>query len=246
MIDIHCHFLPGIDDGPATMAEAVELARFAVADGITHSIVTPHIHPGRWENDSNTIRASVAAFRDALQKNGVGLKISFAAEVRLTDFIFKQLELLQLPFLGFENGYSLLLLEFPHGHIIPGSDRLVTWLIRQKVRPVIAHPERNKSVMRDPMLLNAFLNAGCLLQVTAGSLTGNFGSSAQAVAMQLLDREQISFVASDAHNIKARPPLLSKAFKLVSKIKGADMAYRLFEGNQLAFMQETAAEQNHA
>ena len=240
MIDIHCHFLPGIDDGPDTMAEAVALARVAVADGITHSIVTPHIHPGRWENDVNSIRASVAGFKQALQAEGVPLKISFAAEVRLTDFIFKQLELLHLPFMGTLAGYSLLLLEFPHGHLIPGTNQLTQWLMKKKIRPVLAHPERNKSIMRDPDLLKPLLQTGCLLQVTAGSLTGQFGSKAQKVALQLLEQDHISFVATDAHNIKARPPILSEAHALVSRLKGVQYADRLFAGNQLEFLADSA------
>jgi len=236
MIDIHCHFLPGIDDGPDTMAEAVALGRIAYDDGITHSIVTPHIHPGRWENDAVSIRGHVAAYKQALQDAGVPLRISFAAEVRLTDFIFKQLEMLQLPFLGKLDGYSLMLLEFPHSHLIPGADQLAGWLIKKQIRPVIAHPERNKSVMRDPELLNPFLRIGCLLQVTAGSLTGKFGSKSEGVALQLLAEDKISFVATDAHNIKARPPILSEAFVLVSRLKGAEYAGRLFGGNQQAFL----------
>ncbi|MES2606901.1 MAG: CpsB/CapC family capsule biosynthesis tyrosine phosphatase [Pseudomonadota bacterium] len=246
MIDIHCHFLPGIDDGPASMEEAVALARLAVEDGITCSFVTPHIHPGRWENETKTITRQVMLYREQLRLHQVQLDVRFAAEVRLTDFIFKQLELLQLPFLGVLDGFSLMLLEFPHGHLIPGSGQLVEWLVRQKIRPIIAHPERNKAVMRTPAALQPFLQAGCLLQVTAGSLTGLFGEGAQQVALQLLEQDQISFIATDAHNVKRRPPVLSEAFALVSKLKGQARAEQLFEGNQRAFMQPAAESAFHA
>ena len=236
MIDIHCHFLPGIDDGPATMDEAVELASIAVQDGITCSIVTPHIHPGRWENETSGIRTHVAGFRQQLQARGVALDVRFAAEVRLTDFIFRQLELLQLPFLGEVDGYSLLLLEFPHGHLIPGAEQLAGWLMKKRIRPVIAHPERNKAVMRDVAALSPLLKTGCWLQVTAGSLTGKFGEPAQKVALQLLDADRITFVATDAHNVRHRPPILSEAFDLVRSRKGRETAERLFGGNQLAML----------
>ncbi|HTQ98853.1 MAG TPA: CpsB/CapC family capsule biosynthesis tyrosine phosphatase [Candidatus Acidoferrum sp.] len=234
MIDIHCHFLPGIDDGPDTMDEAVSLARMAWKDGITHSILTPHIHPGRWENEKNSIRRHYENFRKALVDNAVPLAISFAAEVRLTDIIFQQLESQQLPFLGNDGEYELMLLEFPHGHIIPGSGQFTKWLLKRGVRPVIAHPERNKSVMRDMAVLDQFLEVGCLLQVTAGSLTGKFGAKAEEVALQLLDADRITFVATDAHNLDARPPVLSEAYKLVVERKGAEHARKLFEGNQRA------------
>lgn len=236
MIDIHCHFLPGIDDGPVTMDEAVELARTAVADGITFSMLTPHIHPGRWDNDAAGIRAAVATFSAAVREAAVPLEIGFAAEVRLTDLIFSQLEALQLPFLGEQDGYSLLLLEFPHSHLIPGSERFVQWLLQRGVRPVLAHPERNKAIMRDPALIEPFIEAGCLLQVTAASLTGRFGAPAEQVALQLLDADRISFVASDAHNLRARPPVLSEAFALVGARKGSAVAEQLFGGNQRAFL----------
>jgi protein-tyrosine phosphatase len=241
MIDIHCHFLPGIDDGPATMDEAVELARLAVQDGITCSIATPHIHPGRWENETAVIHKHLAGFRHELQLRGIGLDMRFAAEVRITDFIFRQLELLQLPFLGAVDGYSLLLLEFPHGHLIPGADQLAGWLMNKRIRPVIAHPERNKAVMRDVSALSPLLRAGCWLQVTAGSLTGKFGGPAQQVALQLLDQDRITFVATDAHNVRHRPPILSDAFELVSSLKGSATAERLFRDNQLAMLSGQAA-----
>ena len=235
MIDIHCHFLPGVDDGPATMEEAVALAKAAVADGIACSIVTPHIHPGRGENDAESIHQQVAVYRAELSDKGVALEIRYAAEVRLTDYIFRQLELLQVPYLGQLEGYSLLLLEFPQGHIIPGSEQLVAWLLKQRVRPVLAHPERNKAVMRDPGLLQPFIQLGCLLQVTAGSLVGKFGDAARKVALQLLEQDRITYIATDAHNLKHRPPVLSEAFAMVSKIKGEPTARRLFRDNQAAF-----------
>ena len=236
MIDIHCHFLPGIDDGPATMEEAVELARIASNDGITLSILTPHIHPGRWENDRLIIGSALTAFRTALQTAGIALELGFAAEVRLTDLIFKQLEAGRIPFLGKLNTCDLLLLEFPHGHMIPGSEQLARWLIDRGICPVIAHPERNRAIMRDRDLLNPLLEAGCLLQITAGSLTGKFGSGAQQIALQLLDEDVVSFVASDAHNTKARPPILSEAYALVCERKSADVAQALFGENARAFL----------
>jgi|Laugrespbdmm15sn_2_1035079.scaffolds.fasta_scaffold38915_2 protein-tyrosine phosphatase len=236
MIDIHCHFLPGIDDGPSTMDEAAALAQVALADGITYSIVTPHVHPGRWDNDAATIIQAVTDFRKELLARNIPLEIGFAAEVRLTDLIFGQLAALQLPFLGKVAGFSLLLLEFPHGQLIPGSNLLVDWLIKRGIRPVIAHPERNKAIMRDYMLLEPFVDAGCLLQVTAGSLTGAFGAAAETVALRLLDEDRITYVATDAHNMRARRPVLSEAFALVSARKGATTAARLFEDNQRVFL----------
>lgn len=245
MIDIHCHLLPGLDDGAATLDDALALARVAVADGITCSVLTPHIHPGRWENEAKGISRATEAFALALEQNDIPLQLRFAAEVRLTDLIFGQLEAQALPFLGVHEGESLLLLEFPHGQLIPGSDQLVNWLRRRAIRPVLAHPERNKSIMRNPELLQPFVAAGCLLQVTATSLTGGFGEAAERVALRLLDAGQITFVASDGHNLKSRPPQLSRARALVAARTGDAMAQQLFEGNQRKYLHLEAEEAVH-
>lgn len=245
MIDIHCHLLPGLDDGAATLDEGLALARVAVADGISCCVLTPHIHPGRWENEAAGIARATQDFARALQQHGIPLQVRHAAEVRLTDLIFGQLEARTLPFLGEYDGESLLLLEFPHGHLIPGSDRLVTWLRRRNIRPVLAHPERNKSIMRNPELLQPFIDAGCLLQVTGAALTGGFGAAAERVALQLLDDGQITFVASDAHNLKSRPPQLAGARALVAARKGEALAQQLFEDNQRRYLQMEEAEALH-
>ena len=227
MIDLHCHLLPGIDDGPATPAEALALCRIAVADGITHAIVTPHIHPGRWPNTKKTIARDCAGLQRALHKRDIPLQVGFAAEVRLSDAVLQQVENDEIPFYGEVEGYRVMLLEFPHGHIIPGSDKLVHWLLKRKIRPLIAHPERNKQVMKDPTQLQPFIDAGCWLQVTAGSVLGDFGEKAQTIARHLLEANQVTVVASDGHNTRARKPVLSQAFEHIAEHYGEARARRL-------------------
>jgi protein-tyrosine phosphatase len=236
MIDIHCHFLPGIDDGAETTEEAVDLAKAAVADGITHSIVTPHIHPGRWENSMAIIQNATSLLQAELNKREIPLTLSAGAEVRLTDLLIKQIQEEQLPFLGSLNGCKLLLMEFPHAQLIPGALGLMRWLLQRGIRPVIAHPERNKAIMRNPAVLDEYLEVGCLLQVTAGALTGHFGGTAEQVALQFLDQDKISFVASDAHNLQYRPPVLSQAYKLITQRRGEDVALALCKNNQRALL----------
>lgn len=229
MIDLHCHLLPGIDDGPATPAEALALCRIAVADGITHAIVTPHIHPGRWPNTKNSIARDCARLQRALRKRDIPLQVGFAAEVRLTDQIMTQVEANEIPFYGEVGGYQVMLLEFPHGHIIPGSDKLVQWLLARKIRPLIAHPERNKQVMKDPAQLTPFIEAGCWLQLTAGAVIGGFGERAREVARLLLEDDVVQVIASDGHNANARPPRLRKAFDSISHDYGEARARRLMQ-----------------
>ncbi len=149
MIDLHCHLLPGIDDGPVTLASALQLATLAVANGITHAVVTPHVNPGRYENTAPSIASVFEAFQTELTAQGINLKLGMAGEVRICPEIPPMLEQGLIPFLGEWEGKKVLLLELPHSHVPPGSDKLVQWLLDRDIQPMIAHPERNKDVMRD-------------------------------------------------------------------------------------------------
>ena len=227
MIDLHCHLLAGIDDGPDTLEQSLELCRIAVAEGTTHAVVTPHIHPGRWENTRDSIAQKHSSLKATLAEQNIPLQLGFAGEVRLSEQVIHQVAEQQIPFYGTVNGYQIMLLEFPHGHIIPGSINLVEWLLARNIRPLIAHPERNKQIMRDIGLIQPFVDAGCWLQITAGSLTGGFGDNAKTVAWQLLHDDLVKVVASDGHNNKARPPSMKQAFARVSQEYGEERALRL-------------------
>jgi len=228
VLDLHCHLLPGVDDGPATLSEALELCRMAAADGTTHAIVTPHIHPGRWDNTCASISGACAGLQRELDGQGIALQLGYAAEVRVTDAIPAQITRGDIPFYGEVDGYRIMLLEFPHGHIVPGSQKLVAWLLDRGVRPLLAHPERNRQVMRDPAELQPFLDLGCWLQVTAGALTGQFGEKCQAVARRLLERDEVRVLARHGHNNGARPPVLREAYAYVVQEFGESTARRLF------------------
>jgi protein-tyrosine phosphatase len=242
MIDLHCHLLHGIDDGPTTLEESLELCRLAVADGITRAIVTPHIHPGRWENNRSSIAAACSDLQDALAAHDIPLQLGFAAEVRLTDSIPEQVLGDDIPFYGAVDGHQIMLLEFPHGQVIPGSLKLAQWLLERGIRPLIAHPERNRQIMKDVSQLQPFIDLGCWLQVTAGSVTGHFGERSQAVAHQLLANDTVMILASDGHNARARPPALSHAFHSIARSYGEDRARRLMLDNPGAIVAGQFAE----
>lgn len=227
MIDLHTHLLPGIDDGPKTLEESLQMCRLAAESGTTKAICTPHIHPGRWENSARSIEQKCDKLRQALQENNIPLELGYAGEVRLSEHIFGLVKENQIPFYSEVDGYKIMLLEFPHGHIVPGSEKLTSWLLAQGIRPLIAHPERNKQIMRDPNQLAPFLEMGCWLQVTAGSITGAFGSNAETVAHSLLKEGAVSVVASDGHNTGARQPVLQQSYELVSSQYGEGFASRL-------------------
>ena len=224
MIDLHCHFLPGIDDGAATMEQAIALARAAVDNGIRRAIVTPHLHPGRYENTRASIEAHARVFRQALKQADVPLRVGYAAEVRLAPEILPMIERGEVPFLGELDGYRIMLLEFPHSHIPLGAEKLVAKLLDMKIRPLIAHPERNKDVMRNLDKLRPFTEMDCLLQLTAAAVAGKFGDNALKRAVQLLESDANIVLATDAHNLKARPPMLREGMEAAAEIVGPEAA----------------------
>lgn len=227
MIDLHCHLLPGVDDGPDTWDAALALARACVEDGIRHAVLTPHVFPGRHDNDSTTLQPAFQQFRALLQREGLPLTASLAGEVRLTPEILDMLPEGRLPFLGRSAGMDNLLLELPDGQIPLGTDRLVHRLLRLGVRPILAHPERNRAVIADPLRMRPFVEAGCLLQVTAGSLTGHFGPSAREAAWALLRAGWVAAVASDCHNLGGRRPRMQLARQHLIASQGLNTTFEL-------------------
>lgn len=230
MIDLHCHLLPGIDDGPEDLASALLLARHAVSSGIRTSVVTPHMHPGRYDNRASNIAKAASAFQEILDAESIALEIRFAAEVRLDHEILTWIGADHIPFLGHWQGERVLLLEFPHSHVPVGADKLVAWLLRQQVRPMIAHPERNKDILRSVDKLLPFVRMGCLLQVTAGAVAGTFGENARVRAVDLLSKGWVTVLASDAHNLDARPPELEPGRLAAARIVGEEESWRLVRG----------------
>jgi protein-tyrosine phosphatase len=231
MIDIHCHMLPGIDDGPEGLDESIEMATLAVANGITEAVVTPHIHAGRYENTRESVAEATRRFQHCLQDNGIALRLSMAAEIRIGPELMPMIEAQQVPWLGHLDGYQLLLLELPHSHIPVGTDKLVNWCLQRRIRPVIPHPERNKEVIRNIDKITPFVEMGCLLQVTAGAVAGGFGPQARKRACQLLERGWVSFLASDAHNAQHRIPDLEPGRAAAAAIVGEEASWRLVRDN---------------
>lgn len=227
MIDLHNHLIPAIDDGPADMPTALAMARLAVANGISHMVCTPHIHPGRYENDAASIRRACAEFAAALAEAAIPLRVSAAAEVRFGDELLSGVFDGSIPFLGEWRGRQVLLLEFPHGELPFAAERLTQWLLDKNIMPLLAHPERNKGLLLQPSKLKPFIEQGCLLQLTAGSLAGQFGEAVRRLAHALLEQGLVSIIASDAHNLKHRPPALHPGLEQAARVLGARDAERL-------------------
>jgi protein-tyrosine phosphatase len=228
MVDLHCHILPGLDDGPQSMAESMAMAESAIADGITHVVATPHAN-SQFAFDF----AQVRKLRDELQKL-VGGRLALATGC---DFHMDPENLAALKedaprFCLNQRDY--LLVEFNEISIPPAMDQTLHELQLAGLRPVITHPERNAILRAQPERLAKWLRLGCYAQVTGGSLTGVFGTGAQQDALLWIGMGLIHFVSSDAHNTRNRPLKLQPAYDVVREKSGEEKARALFVENPLA------------
>lgn len=227
MIDLHSHILPGIDDGARSLDIALEMARQAVDNGVTHMVCTPHMHKGYFDNTYASIESTFKTFEQNVALHKIPITLSFAAEVRVNELIPIWHKQNELPFLGALGNKRILLLEMPHSHLPQGLDLLVKWLLKNNVQPLIAHPERNRELLSEQHKFLWLQRLGCKFQATAGALTGRFGENIQQFATTLLRERAFHVVASDTHDTLRRPNDMKEAFELVSKFD-EDYADQLF------------------
>ncbi|WJH35578.1 tyrosine protein phosphatase [Paenibacillus aurantius] len=229
MIDIHCHILPGMDDGPEEMDQSVRMAELAVREGITAIVATPHHANGVYRNSASAIIQAVHTLNAVLADLDVNLEIIPGQEVRLTDRLLEDLEEGRLILQG--NRY--LLLELPASRLPSRLEETLHELRVLGITPIIAHPERNAVLAADPGLLEALIDKGALSQLTSHSLTGLFGSRIQKAALRFCDRDLVHFVASDAHDTEVRNNRLAPAYALLQKRLGDAAVERLRRNTEL-------------
>jgi protein-tyrosine phosphatase len=228
MVDIHCHILPGMDDGARTIEESLEMAEMAIEDGITHVVGTPHSN-GEYKFDPEIIRQR----REELQqKLGARLKIMTGCDFHLS---FENVQDLRNdPSKYTLNQKNYLLVEFADFSIPPSTDDTLHQIQLLGISPIITHPERNRLIRSKPEQLRRWLRHGCYVQMTAQSLIGGFGESTQRQAEEWLEEDMVHFFASDAHNTAKRPLRLRQAYETVAQKRGEDLAKALFFENPLA------------
>jgi protein-tyrosine phosphatase len=219
--DIHCHLLPGIDDGSPDLETSLAMARMAVDDGIHTIIVTPHQLGNFAHNHGDDIRARTLELQELLDAHRIPLEIMPGGDVRIEDGMIEKLLSGEVMTLG-DRGRHVLL-ELPHELYFP-LEPVLDALERRGMIGILSHPERNHGIMRDVSMLEPLVERGCLMQVTAGSLMGTFGSRSQELGEWMLEHGMVHFVATDAHGIKSRRPLMHRAYDRVAEIIGEDMA----------------------
>ena len=243
MVDMHSHILPGVDDGAGSLDDAFALLQLAVEDGVSLQILTPHLQPGRYDNTRQSLEQQFIEFQFAVMRAQIPIELYLAAEVRISHDLMRMVEHDELPWLGERNGDRTFLLEFPQNEIPLGSENLVRWLRQQNVLPIIAHPERNLTFQKSPGKLRPLLEMGCLLQVTAGSLTGHFGQKARRLASTLVREGHATLLATDCHNLEYRPPNLAQGVEAAARLIGERDAMKMVSDNVFELM---AGEQHRA
>lgn len=233
MIDIHCHMLPGIDDGAPDLDTALRMAEMAVADGITMTLCTPHIYPGVFDNTVPVIQSALESFQRELDTLGIPLDLGYGADIQVGPDLADGLKSGELPTL---HGGCYFLFEPPHHSRLPRLADIAHEALLHGFVPVITHPERLSYIDEDYDLFVQAARAGAWIQLTGGSLLGKFGSRAQHAAERFL-RDGITHVlASDGHNLQGREPVLSEARDAAAAIVGEREAIRLVKARPLVIV----------
>ena len=231
MVDLHHHLLPGLDDGSPNLETSVSMARMAAKDGITHVVATPHAN-NIYTFDPERIARKMTVLRSALACEAIPLTIASGCDFHLS--YDNMQDAIAHPRKYTLNGGDYLLVELPDHGLSPHLDEAFYELGLAGMRPILTHPERNPTLQRDPQRLASWMRIGLLIQVTAGSVVGQMGRSAERMAHKMLADRWVHFLATDAHNIKSRPPQMRAAHDLVAKKYGVDYAERLCTTNPMA------------
>jgi protein-tyrosine phosphatase len=222
--DIHCHILPGIDDGAKNWDETLAMARLAADDGTTVIVATPH-QLGSWtQNRGSEIRALVKECNDRLAAEKIAVTVLAGGEIRIEPGLIDPLVTGELVTLGDHRRHVLL--ELPHELYFP-IDSLMQDLATRRITILLAHPERNQGLLRQPDYAVDLVDAGCLMQLTAGSIVGTMGSHAQDMAEWMITEGLVHVVSTDGHSPRVRRPLLGKAYDRICELTDVETADEL-------------------
>ena len=226
MIDLHCHILPGIDDGATDLSVSIEMAKSFVADGVAVVACTPHILPGLYANSGPQIRAATAKLQQTLHNEGIALRLITGADNHITPNFVAELRSGHLLSLA-DTRYVLV--EPPHHVVPPRMEDLFFNLLVAGYVPILTHPERLSWIESHYPMIERLVHAGVWMQLTAGSLAGTFGRRAKYWSERMLDEGCVHILATDAHDVNRRPPNLSQGRELAAKRVGNTEAAHLVE-----------------
>lgn len=232
MVEIHCHILSGLDDGPVHMEQSIDMAQKAAASGVTSIIATPHHLNGHYNNEPIVVNQAVELLHAELRKRNIRLEIRPGQEIRVHEALIRDLHAGKCCTLA---GSRYMLLELPFGYIPSQFTGILHELKVAGIVPIIAHPERNQILLKKPMLLSEYLKQGALCQLTSQSLTGLFGRKVQKWCFHFCKENGFHFISSDAHDMYSRTFALSGGYKVIEHYFGGD-AVKSFEENALRIL----------
>ena len=221
MFDLHCHLLPGIDDGAADLEMALEMARIAVGDGIHTIACTPHLRPDTYDNTATGIRAAIKVLQAELDARDIKLELVEGADVHLEPGLAGGIRRGRIPTLA---GSHYLLLEPSHEIVPPRLEEVMFELMTIGITPVVTHPERLRWIETHYDLFVRLVGRGVWMQVTAGALTGRFGKRVQYWGERFVGEGHCQILATEAHHPQRRPPLLAEARAAAAVLVGRDAA----------------------
>ncbi|UWZ85428.1 tyrosine-protein phosphatase [Occallatibacter riparius] len=241
MFDIHYHLIFGVDDGPKTIEGSLGLAEASIAEGVTHIVATPH-SSYRYPYQAELNRERLDALNQCL--NG-RLTLGLGCDFHLSFDNLAELETNPKKFTI--NGTNYLLVEFPDLFNPATYAEVFFRMLSMGITPIVTHPERNQTLLQSPNPIIDWVHSGCLMQVTASSLTGRFGSRSEMLSRLLLKGNYVHVIASDAHDLDSRRPSMSRAFGVLKRDFGVETAQRLCVDNPKSiFLGESLPKQPEA
>ena len=241
MIDLHSHILPGVDDGAPDLAVSLEMARMAVADGIKVMACTPHFMPGMYDNEASDIRRRVTDLKQRLVAADIDLALVVGSDAHIRpDFLacLREGRILCL------NDSRYVLFEPPHNIAPQRLEDLLFNIVAAGYVPILTHPERLKWIENHFTIFEQLVKVGIWMQITGGSLTGHFGSRPQYWAKKMLAAGMVHIIATDAHNLSSRPPVLSDALVIAEAEVGLDEARNLVLARPVNILDNEPADQS--
>lgn len=222
MIDLHCHILPGVDDGAKTDQDSIDMGKKAVEQGITHILCTPHHRNGVYTNHAADVIRNVERLQKIFDQENIDITLLEGQEVRLFGELLEDIDKGDILFTDLDNTY--ILIEFPSSMIPNYAEDIFYELLSRGKVPVIVHPERNAGFREDITRLEPFIEMGVLTQLTAPSIVGKFGKAIRKTALEMMDNNLLHMVASDAHGINSRNFYLKEAYEEIEKRYGKEKA----------------------
>lgn len=224
MVDLHCHLLPGIDDGSKSMEISLRMAREATENGVTHALLTPHHMNGHYVNHKQDVIRRTKEFQKKINAHNIPLTVFPGQEVRINGQLLEALDKDDILFADTAGKYMML--EFPDDDVPHYTNQMIFDLQQRGIVPVIVHPERNTKIMAEPDVIYQLLQKGCLSQITASSYVGTFGKKVEIFSRQLIEAGQGYVFASDAHDLPGRKYEMRQAFNKLQHEFDDDMVNR--------------------